>query len=506
MSDSIETSYGWVVGDDTDTDPSIRVFKGIPYAQPPLGKLRWKPPEAPMAWTGLRSASEFSLPCWQAHSEDAFVWSRGVFERSEDCLYLNIWSPEDADNLPVMVWFHGGAHTGGWGHNALFDGTNLARQGVVLVTINYRLGPWGFLAHPLLSEESPNGSSGNYGLLDKISSLKWVQQNISAFGGNAANVTVFGQSAGSQSTCALMTSPLARGLFHKAIGQSASCLGAFSSDANGFVTGRELVSELAEDMSLDQLRAVSNERLLGAALATNWASRSRITIDGWVLPEAPENVFRKGAAARMPLLVGCLANEGHLLIPLNQSLTHEQFDDYLLRNFGGDESQLQTIKAAYVEEIQQSPGIAQHAIATDLFMALSMRQWASFNSATDQPTFLYFMDHVPPASRIYLPDTAELELPDGPRSAGAYHSGDLAYVFNNLDKAGANWLPVDYPLAELVSRYWTNFARNGNPNGDDLPFWQAYHPQEHSTMLLNATARSSMGIRLAKLDALQAAV
>jgi para-nitrobenzyl esterase len=208
----------------------------------------------------------------------------------------------------------------------------------------------------------------------------------------------------------------------------------------------------------------------------------------------------------MPLLVGCLANEGHMLIPLNQSLTHEQFDDYLLGNFGGGESQVQAIKAAYVEEIQQSPGIAQHAIATDLFMASSMRQWASFNSATDQPTFLYFMDHVPPASRIYLPNTAQLELPDGPRSAGAYHSGDLAYVFNNLDKAGANWLPVDYQLAELMSGYWANFARNGNPNGDDLPFWLAYHPQGHSTMLLNATARSSMGIRLAKLDALQAAV
>lgn len=503
MKTNIETAQGWIAGESAATDPAMRVFKGLAYAQPPLGNLRWKPPQAVEPWTGVRSASKFSLPCWQAHSEDAFVWSRGVFERSEDCLYLNVWSPEVADNLPVMVWFHGGAHTGGWGHNLLFDGTNLASLGVVLVTINYRLGPWGFLAHPLLSEESPFDSSGNYGLLDKIAALKWVQQNIEAFGGDAGNVTVFGQSAGSQSICALMTSPLAEGLFHKVIGQSASCLGSFASDADGFTTGKKLVAALAEDISLEQLRAVPNEQLLEAALTTNWASRSRITIDGWVLPEPPVDSFASGRAARMPLLLGCLANEGHLLFPLNHSLTATQFDSFLNQNFSSAENRHMAIKSAYVEELQQSPGIAQHAIVTDLFMALGMRQWASFNSATGQSSFLYFMDHIPPASRIYLPDSAELELPGGPRSAGAYHSGDLAYVFNNLDKAGADWLPVDHRLAVLMSRYWTNFAKNGDPNSEDLPLWQAYSSEQHTTMLLNASPGSRAGVRQVKLDALQ---
>ncbi|MBT3425111.1 MAG: carboxylesterase family protein [Gammaproteobacteria bacterium] len=506
MKTNIETAQGWVAGESAATDPAMRVFRGLPYAQPPLGDLRWKPPQPVEPWTDLHAADAFSLPCWQTHSEDAFVWSRGVFERSEDCLYLNVWSPEDADHLPVMVWFHGGAHTGGWGHNLLFDGTNLAGLGVVLVTINYRLGPWGFLAHPLLSEESPFNSSGNYGLLDKIAALKWVQQNIEAFGGDASNVTVFGQSAGSQSICALMASPLAQGLFHKAIGQSASCLGSFASDPDGFTTGKKLVAALAEDISLEQLRAVSNEQLLEAALATNWANRSRITIDGWVLPEPPVNSFVSGEAASIPLLLGCLANEGHLLFPRNDSLTATQFDNYLNQTFSSAENQHLAIKRAYAEELQESPGLAQHAIATDLFMALGMRQWANFNSASGQPSFLYFMDHIPPASRIYLPESAELELPGGPHSAGAYHSGDLAYVFNNLDKAGAYWSQIDQELAVIMSRYWTNFARNGHPNCEDLPVWQAYAPEQHTTMLLNASPGSRAGVRQVKLDALQAAL
>jgi para-nitrobenzyl esterase len=506
MNANIEISQGRVSGEVAATDPAIRVFKGLPYAQPPVGNLRWKPPQPVEPWAGIRAANKFSLPGWQAHSEDAFVWSRGVFERSEDCLYLNVWSAEDAVNLPVMVWFHGGAHTGGWGHNLLFDGTHLASLGVVLVTINYRLGPWGFLAHPLLSEESPLNSSGNYGLLDKIAALEWVQQNIEAFGGDASNVTVFGQSAGSQSICALMASPLAQGLFHKAIGQSASCLESFATDADGFATGKKLVSTLAEDISLEQLRALPNEQILEAALATNWASRSRITIDGWVLPEPPSNRFARGVAAKMPLLLGCLANEGYLLFPLNDSLTDAQFDRYLNQTFSTAGNQHLAIKKAYAEDIQRSPGIAQHAIATDLFMALGMRQWAGFNSAMGQPSFLYFMDHIPPASRIYLPDSAELELPGGPHSAGAYHSGDLAYVFNNLDKAGAYWSQIDQALAVTMSRYWTNFARNGHPNCEDLPLWEAYSPEQHTTMVLNAAPESRAGVRRVKLDALQAAL
>ena len=197
------------------------MFRGIPFAKPPVGDLRWRPPAPLSSWTGTRSAETFADACYQAFSEDAFVWSRGEFERSEDCLYLNVWAPaEQTESLPVMVWFHGGAHTGGFAHVPLFDGTELARKGVLVVTVNYRLGPWGFLAHPALRAESEHDSSGNYGLLDKLASLRWVQNNIEAFGGDRSNVTIFGQSAGSMSVCALMASPLSNGLFHKAIGQA----------------------------------------------------------------------------------------------------------------------------------------------------------------------------------------------------------------------------------------------------------------------------------------------
>ncbi|NNF16520.1 MAG: carboxylesterase family protein, partial [Gammaproteobacteria bacterium] len=205
-------------------DDQIRVFKGIPYAAAPIEERRWQPPHAPEPWSDVRSANEFGPACWQTPSPDAFVWSRQEFPRSEDCLYLNIWSDAGNTSKPVMVWFHGGAHTGGMSHEKIFDGTRLASKGVVLVSINYRLGPLGFLAHPLLNQESAQKSSGNYGLLDKIAALNWINENIAQFGGDPNNITIFGQSAGSQSVCTLMASPLANGLFHKAIGQSASCV------------------------------------------------------------------------------------------------------------------------------------------------------------------------------------------------------------------------------------------------------------------------------------------
>ncbi len=184
---------------------------------------RWVAPQAALPWQGVRQATAPGPACWQIMDTEQFVWSRGHFERSEDCLYLNIWTSSEQQNKPVMVWFHGGSHTSGMGHDTIFDGTNLARQDVVLVSVNYRLGPFGFLAHPALAEESSHNSAGNYGLLDKLAALNWVRDNIAQFGGNPDNVTIFGQSAGSQSVCALMASPLSRGLFHKAIGQSASC-------------------------------------------------------------------------------------------------------------------------------------------------------------------------------------------------------------------------------------------------------------------------------------------
>lgn len=476
----------------------VRVFRAIPYAKPPIGDLRWRAPQAAEIWQGIRDATSFEAPCWQSHSEDAFVWTRGKFDRSEDCLHLSLWSqPERDPGRPVMVWFHGGAHTSGWGHNKLFDGTQLAKLGVVLVTVNYRLGPWGFLAHPALANESSHKSAGNYGLLDKIAALNWVRDNIEQFGGDPDNVTIFGQSAGSSSVCALMASPLAQGFFHKAIGQSASCLNPIVRDADGLDRGVQYGQALGVPQTQEDLRGVSNEALLQAAALPVWSQQSKIVVDGWVLPKSPLEIFRAGEQAQVPLLVGSMANEGNRLFPLNASLTEDQFDLYLEKTFGATGAD---IKQAYASELAHSPGLAQREIATDLFMAFGMRQWAEFNNRAEQPTYLYFMSHVPPAFRIYMADSPELDLPEGPRSAGAYHSGDLAFVFGNVGHIGAYWDESDRTLGNVMSRYWTNFAKTGNPNGPDLPPWPSYEANDHTTQVLDTPIHAIEGARRDKLD------
>ena len=505
----VSTEHGMLEGAWSQADASIGVFRGIPYAQPPVGDLRWRAPQDLTSWTGVRQATTFGAACWQSYSDDAFVWSRGEFPRSEDCLHLNIWQPEKADaTAPVMVWFHGGAHTGGFAHVELFDGTELARQGVVVVTVNYRLGPWGFLAHPALAEESEHNSTGNYGLMDKIAALKWVQKNIQGFGGNPDNVTLFGQSAGSSSVCALMASPLASGLFDKAIGQSAACLVKEKRDANGQQRGARLaqlaLSELgAQDsesqVTAKQLRSIDNQSLLSAMENSPWSEGSRIVVDGWVLPEAPVDVFNANQQAKVPLLVGSLANEGHELLPLNNALTEAELDQYLSKTFVDSAPKL---KALYAEDLAISPGMALREILTDAFMAMSMRSWAQYNHNADQPTYLYYMDYVPPAYQIYLFDDPNLNLPGGPRSTGAYHSGDLAYVFNNVGKTGDFWLEEDFAMARAMSGYWTNFAKTGNPNGANLPNWARYEPQNHNTQLLSNPIKTIAGAKREKLDLL----
>ena len=505
----VSTEHGMLEGAWSQADASIGVFRGIPYAQPPVGNLRWRAPQDLAPWTGVRQATTFGAACWQSYSDDAFVWSRGEFPRSEDCLHLNIWQPEKTGaTAPVMVWFHGGAHTGGFAHVELFDGTELARQGVVVVTVNYRLGPWGFLAHPALAEESEHNSTGNYGLMDKIAALKWVQKNIQGFGGNPDNVTLFGQSAGSSSVCALMASPLASGLFDKAIGQSAACLVKEKRDANGQQRGARLAQlALGESGAQDsesqvtakQLRSIDNQSLLSAMENSPWSEGSRIVVDGWVLPEAPVDVFNANQQAKVPLLVGSLANEGHELLPLNNALTESELDQYLNKTFAETAPKL---KALYAEDLAISPGMALREILTDAFMAMSMRGWAQYNYNADQPTYLYYMDYVPPAYQIYLFDDPNLNLPGGPRSTGAYHSGDLAYVFNNVGKTGDFWLEEDFAMARAMSGYWTNFAKTGNPNGANLPNWARYEPQNHNTQLLSNPIKTIAGAKREKLDLL----
>ena len=281
----VETSYGAVEGAEVDDGRGpagdVLVFRGIPYAAPPVDDLRWRPPAAPASWEGVRPALASGAPCWQAIGPDTSIWSRGELDRSEDCLYLDLWTAAGAGAgpRPVMVWFHGGSHEVGHGSSLIFDGAALARKGVVLLSINYRLGPFGFLAHEALTAESEHGSSGNYGLLDKIAALRWVRDNAAAFGGDPERVTIFGQSAGSMSVCSLVASPLAAGLFHRAIGQSAGCFTPLEGLEQAESRGVLLAAELG--------------------VAENTASEPGAAGDGAAEPGAAEDAAAEETAAAM---------------------------------------------------------------------------------------------------------------------------------------------------------------------------------------------------------------
>jgi para-nitrobenzyl esterase len=479
-----KTRHGELEGVWADEAAGIAVYRGVRFAQPPVGELRWRPPMPVEAWDGTEMADAFGPACWQARNADDSVYSRGNLERSEDCLTLNVWSPATVgQSLPVMVWFHGGGHTGGVGSAKVFDGTAMARKGVLMVTANYRLGPLGFLAHPALSAESEHGVSGNYGLLDHVATLQWVQDNITAFGGDPGNVTIFGQSAGSWSVCAMHASPLARGLFQKAIGHSGGCLGApraHLDGAGGNATGRSgheaglavaavLGAEGEDAAAAAAIRAASPEDVMAAqreaAVGTGWV------VDGWVLPKLPSLIFADREQNNVAVMLGSLSDEGTTLYAGVPELPRDEFEQNIRNQYGGHATALLT---AYEAEVDSSTRIAGQAIQADRSFTWQMREWARAVGDSND-VYLYFFSHAPPVFRLYRPEAPELSGYEvGDRSAGAYHSGDLAFAFNNVGVVGVGWDDRDRELSEELSSYWVNFARTGNPNGDRLPEWPAY--------------------------------
>ena len=508
----VQLAQGELEGTVVDEQSGIVAWKGIPYAAAPIGELRFKPPASPAPWQGIREADEFGLPCWQHFSPATSIWTRGEFERSEDCLFLNIWSgaalssEASTHKRPVMVWFHGGSHTVGHAHSRIFDGTELARLGAVLVSVNYRLGSFGFLAHPSFAAESPNQATGNWGLHDKVAALEWVRDNIATFGGDPENVTIFGQSAGSASVCVLQASPLARGLFHRAIGQSAAC---FAAPPNN-QAARKSAATLAQTAGIEgtgseaaqALRELPAERLLALELESSWLNGPQATVDGWLLPRPAVEIFEAGEHNAVPVLVGSTANEGYQLFPLDESLSQNDFDGWLSQQFG---DRAAAVAAAYADEIAQSPGMAQHTIFTDQFMAGGMRTWADLVSSNGDSAYLYYMSHIPPAFRLYMHDQPQLESDGEPvelYSYGAYHSGDLVYVFGNVGLVGDHWRDSDHQLARTMSRYWVEFARSGDPNAEGLPTWPEHDLEERPAMEFGEPTRARTGILQQKLDAL----
>ena len=444
--------------------PDVRVFKGIPYAAPPVGDLRWRPPAPASNWDGGREATKFSANCMQRAAGGGnfppYGGDRSATEMSEDCLYLNVYTTAASarDRRPVMVWIHGGAYTSGAG--AIYEGEELARKGVVFVSINYRLGVFGFLAHPELTKESPSHSSGNYAFLDQIAALKWVQRNIAAFGGDPSRVTIFGESAGSWSVNNLVATPLSRGLFHRAIGESGGQFSITRTLAEAEAAGAKF-AETAGSPSLAALRALP-------AATLNQASgfQTAMAVDGWVFPQDVMSIFRGGKQNDVPVIIGSNSHEGSIFTP--ESTTGASFRAQLERRYG---AQTDTALKLYPFTTDTEARAAQAASMRDQTFGWEMRTWARLQTETGKSkVYLYYLSHVPP-----LPNAAWL---------GAQHGAEIPYAFNwpNGKHTTVVWTEADKKLAEQVSSYWVNFATTGDPNGKGLPKWTPYQPRTDQAM------------------------
>ena len=474
----------------------VRSYKGIPFAAPPVGDLRWKAPQPVISWEGVRACDHFGPECPQAPYPPASIYAHPPEKQSEDCLYLNVWTTAKAgDKRPVMVWIHGGALTRGSGANPAYDGAALAKKGVVLVTINYRLGPFGYLAHPELTAESPQHASGNYGVLDQIAALKWVQKNIAAFGGDPKRVTVFGESAGSWSVNVLVASPLAAGLFQRAIGESGASFNrmAYLKEDRGGPASAEKIgvafAKAAGADSLKALRAVSAERIV--ELANNDPEgkkfRTQPNVDGWVLPDEIRNIFAQGKQNDVPVIVGSNANEMTTLTP--PETVPKTLADYRKRTAVQYGEVIKDFDAAYPVNSDAEVAAGYLDSLRDASFTLPMRTWARATATGRARAYLYFFNHPPPNPQSKV--------------LGAYHAAEIVYVFNNLKQVNRPFEEVDYQLADVMSSYWVNFATTGDPNRKGLPKWTPYDREAEPYMEFADTARPGNHLLKAQLDFLE---
>ena len=443
-------------------DDGIHSFKGIPYAAPPIGALRWHAPEPALKWEGVRDASAFGASCLSAWKDDR----EPGLKRSEDCLSLNVWTGAKAasERRPVMVWLHGGGFQFGTGASRQFEGTPLARKGVVVVTLNYRVGVLGFFAHPALDREGP---SGDYGLQDQLAALRWVKANIAQFGGDPANVTLFGESAGAHAIGILMASPLSKGLFEKAIGQSGAFWdgpnGPLENRADAHARGTAFVQRLGGG-SIEALRGLSAEKLNAAAMwdfSSNPAETAfSPNIDGYVVPQAPPATFAQGKQMRIPLLAGWVADEGYPFDALG--LPHRnaaEFRNAAQAVFG--KKRLAEFLRLYPAANDDQANVSANALTGDFVIGEQTWQWLEWQRRIRKPVYGYKFTYTSPYTPI------------------AGHITDVPFVFGTLTPqfilrsrtpSGA----ADRAFSEQVMSYWVNFATNGNPNGPGLPQWPAY--------------------------------
>ncbi len=449
------------------TASGIRVFKGIPYASPPIGNLRWRPPQPPAKWEGVRKTDKFSDSCIQALTRSRNPWTKEFMvqnEASEDCLCLNVWTGAKASNAgsekrPVLVWIHGGAFYEGSGEIITYDGEELAKKGLVVVTINYRLGILGFYTHPELTKESPQKASGNYGLLDCVAALQWVQKNIAAFGGDPSRVTIAGQSAGAAAVHTLTASPLAKGLFHRAIAESGSSVVRRTRDLADSEKDGVKWAETKGAASLKELRAKPAADLMGGA-------RFGPVVDGWFLPADTAAIFARGKQNDVPTMTGLTADEASSA-PTYGNVKADEFTKQAQQRFS---DQAEAFLKLYPSSDQTQSGLSQKQSARDQGL-VSMYLWAAERAKTSKAkAYTYYF-----ARGIPWPEHPEF---------GAFHTGDVPYFFANLKHLNRPWEAVDRKLAETASSYWVNFAKTGNPNGKGLPPWPAFDAAQQTTMEL----------------------
>jgi len=448
----------------TGADSSIRIFKGVPFAAPPVGQLRWRPPAPVLPWKGVRQADTWGTRCMQGEMFGGPLISREE-TMGEDCLYLNVWAPASKPDskLPVLVVFHGGGFAAGSASEPRTDGEWYARQGIVVVAPNYRLGVFGFLAHPELTAESGGRGSGNYGMLDQVAALEWVRENIAAFGGDPDNVTVNGESAGSLSLSALMASPLSRDLFHKAIGQS----GAYFESPPGGMALKSLADKEQDGVRLAQsvgaitladLRAQSADKLLDAVMKTGGWGYSP-GLDGYFLPQPVAQFYAAGEQANIPLLAGWNSSELGMSIALNpEKPTVVSFKMELAQRFGESAAAAAEVyPASSDDEAMQSAA----DLASDLFISYSTWKWIEKHIETARaPVYRYRFDRV---------------MPDDPASRfGALHAVEIEYAFNTLDSKQSEWRAEDREIARLMATTFANFVKTGDPNGPDVPQWPEF--------------------------------
>ena len=495
--DRVKTANGMVESTLPPRD-GVRSFKGIPFAQPPVGDLRWREPQPVKNWPGVRNADTFGPTCMQRLSPNADYWFRGD-GMSEDCLYLNVWTSATSggEKLPVLVYIFGGGFQNGDGSEPRYDGESMARKGIVAVSLNYRTNIFGFFVHPELTKESPHHASGNYGLLDQVAALQWVQQNIAAFGGDPARVTIAGESAGSISVSALMASPLSKGLMAGAICESGAAIASLPPRplAEAEQNGVKFAAAAGAD-SIAALRAMTGQQLQDAA-AKAQGIRFSTAMDGYFLSKTLPEIALAGEQARIPLLAGSNTEEqSPRAVLAGGDPTPETLAD-AIRKFYGDKAEpvLKAYAATTTDEVFEA---AAH-LASARFISYGTWKWTELHMQTSgKPVYRYLYAKVRPA---YLgmpgqpppapsPGRGGAQQAQAPR--GAVHSAEIQYAMGNLDlDRRYAWEPADHDVSKTMQAYFVNFIKTGKPDGPGLPPWPAYAPgTNYQRMRIDATSQA----------------